>query len=202
MFTCTLGLISPEAVTTDVMSSRSTFPVWTVTTPLRLCWTVKPTMASKITAPPAMMAIFFQFFINPRSGSPVPGTHLHLALHKYALRCPKVPQESANFSFSGMTSLHAPWKRRPADAAAVPNTFLRLDYIRSGLALRPLGGSRWPRAGRALAEQFLLGREWQRLLLRKVFVRRWGVLAFFGGREGVKEKLNLVLRNSGPPPCF
>src|ERR1039457_3056853 len=69
MFTCTFGLISPDAVTTDVKSSRTTFPVWTVTTPLRLCSTVKPTMASNTSTPPAMRAIFFQFFIKPRLGN-------------------------------------------------------------------------------------------------------------------------------------
>src|SRR5664279_1785482 len=94
MLTYTFGLISPDAVTTDVRSSRTTLPVCTVTTPLRVCCTVKPTIASRTSTPPAIRAIFFQFFIVPQSGEPVTWDALPPAAW-YALRRPKVPLESS-----------------------------------------------------------------------------------------------------------
>src|SRR5579863_2144275 len=70
MFTYVLGLISPEALTTDARSSRCAFPVCTVTTFLWLWYTVKATMTPSTTTAPTPMATFFQVFIQfqvPRS---------------------------------------------------------------------------------------------------------------------------------------
>src|SRR5438874_9343957 len=63
MFTYVLGLISPEALTTDDKSSCCAFPVCTVATLLPLCRTVKPTMMASTTRTPAPIAIFFQGFM-------------------------------------------------------------------------------------------------------------------------------------------
>src|SRR6266853_5868457 len=63
MLTYVLGLISPEALTTDDKSWRCAFPVCTVDTFLPLWWTVMPTMMANTTTTPTPIAIFFQGFM-------------------------------------------------------------------------------------------------------------------------------------------
>src|SRR5882762_1955287 len=57
------GLISPDAVTTEVRSSRVTAAVWTVTTSLLICRIVNHAAPARTAAPPTPIPIFCHIFM-------------------------------------------------------------------------------------------------------------------------------------------
>src|SRR5271166_5234993 len=103
MFTCTLGLISPEAVTTDVMSSRTTFPVCTVTTPLALLDGEADDGQQDHDAAGDERDFLPVLHHRLSIGKPLLGTHLFSATW-YEMRRAKVPLESKNVHVSGVPS--------------------------------------------------------------------------------------------------